>query len=340
MITEPGPGSTRAVRVDQLGAIGNGRIDWVPTTTPGPDEVQVEIHAVAVNYVDVLTLEGRYQFRPNLPYTPGKGPAGVVREVGSNVDDIQIGDRVLAMVEHGGFAEAVSVDRRQVHRLPATLEFAGASTLSVAFDTAWMALRDRARLTAGESVLVLGATGAVGGATIQLARAMGAAKVIAGLASPHRLATSPLAELVDGTVDLGRSGDSIREEVLEHTDGHGVDVVVDAIGGDAFTGGIRAVAWRGRFVVVGFASGQIATLKSNYVLLKNIEVSGLQISDYRKRMPELVARAFEEVFDLIETGRVMIPTYRTMPLDDWASAMEEIRARNADRRLVLEPHRE
>jgi NADPH2:quinone reductase len=339
MMEATAPDSMRAVRVDETGAIGNGRIDQVPAPRPEPDEVLVEIHAVAVNYVDLLTLEGRYQFRPELPYTPGKGPAGVVREVGSKVDEINIGDRVLAMAEYGGFAEAVTVDRRQVHRLPPTVQFAEAATLSVSFDTAWMALRDRARLEAGDSVLVLGATGAVGGATLQLARAMGASKVLAGLASPERMASSPLAELVDGTVDLGRPDlrDSIPDEVSGLTDGRGVDVVVDSIGGDAFDGGIRALAWRGRFVVVGFASGRIATLKSNYVLLKNIDLSGLQISDYRKRMPELVSRAFEEVFDLVGSGHVMIPPYRTMPLDDWATAMGEIKARRADRRLVLEP---
>jgi len=338
-MTAPGARSIRAVRVHQLGAIDNGRIERIPEPAPGPDEVLVDTHAVAANFVDVVTIEGRYQFHPALPYTPGKGPTGVVRAIGSNVDDIQIGERVVAMAEYGGFAEAITVDRRQVHRLPDTLGFAEAATFSVAFDTAWMALRDRARFEARDSVLVLGATGAVGGATIQLARAMGASRVLAGLVSPERLDSTLLAELVDGTVDLGRTDlrNSIRDEVFELTDGNGVDVVVDSVGGDAFDGGVRSLAWRGRYVVVGFASGRIATLESNYVLLKNIDVSGLQISDYRKRMPELVAHAFEEVFDLVDHGRIMVPPHRTMPLDDWASAMEEIKARRADRRLVLEP---
>jgi len=329
----------RAVRVAELGAIEYGRIDRVTEPTPKPDEVLVDIHAAPVNYVDLLTLEGRYQFHPELPYTPGKGPAGVVRQVGSNVDGIRAGDRVLAMAEYGGFAEAVTVDGRQVHHLPATVGYAEAATLSVAFDTAWMALRDRARLAAGESALVLGATGAVGGAVIQLARAMGASTVLAGLVSPERLDSSPFGAMVDGTVDLGRPRlrDSIREEVFEITNGRGVDVIVDAVGGDAFDGGVRALAWRGRFVVVGFASGRIATLGSNYVLLKNIEVCGLQISDYRKRMPELVARAFREVFEFVASGAVRIPAYQTLPLEDWASALHTIKAREADRRLVLVP---
>lgn len=330
----------RAVRVYEVGAIGNGKIEDVPAPIPGPDEAVVEVRAVAVNFVDLLTIEGRYQFRPEMPYTPGKGPAGVVLAIGSNVDDLRVGDRVLAMAEYGGYAEAVVVDHRQVHPLPVGIDFSAAATLAVSFDTAWMALRDRARLAEGESVLVLGATSAVGGATIQLARAMGASTVLAGLSAPDRFASTPLAALVDGTVDLGGSDlrDSIRLDVHRLTDGRGVDVVVDMIGGDAFDGAIRALAWRGRYVVVGFASGRIAMLKSNYVLLKNIEVSGLQISDYRKHRPELVSDGFAEIFALIERGQISPPPYRTMPLDDWALALEEIRERRADRRLVLEPH--
>jgi NADPH2:quinone reductase len=336
---EGAPRMIRAVRVSRLGAIENGKIERIPYPVPGPDEVLVEIHAAPVNYVDLLTLEGKYQFHPPLPYTPGKGPAGIVAQIGSEVDDLDVGDRVLAMAEYGGFAEATVVEHRQVHRLPDTLDLPGAAAMSLAFDTAWMALRDRAQLAQGESVLVLGASGAVGGATVQLARAMGASLVLAGLTSPERMTAAPFAGMVDGIVDLGRPNlrDSIRDEVFQLTEGEGVDVIIDTVGGDAFDGGVRALAWRGRFVVVGFASGTIATLKSNYVLLKNIAVSGLQISDYRKRMPELVTRAFQEIFELVESGQVQIPAYQTMPLDNWADALQAIQKRSADRRLILQP---
>jgi NADPH2:quinone reductase len=168
---------------------------------------------------------------------------------------------------------------------------------------------------------------------------MGASLVLAGLTSPERMTAAPFAGMVDGIVDLGRPNlrDSIRDEVFQLTEGEGVDVIIDTVGGDAFDGGVRALAWRGRFVVVGFASGTIATLKSNYVLLKNIAVSGLQISDYRKRMPELVTRAFQEIFELVESGQVQIPAYQTMPLDNWADALQAIQKRSADRRLILQP---
>jgi NADPH2:quinone reductase len=331
--------SMRSVRVHRLGSIVDGRIERIPVPEVRPDEVLVEVHAVGVNYVDLLTMEDRYQFRLDTPYTPGKGPAGVVRDVGSNVDELSIGDRVLAMAESGGFAEAVVVDRRQVHLMPSSMGFAEAASMAVAFDTAWVALRDRARLSPGDSVLVLGATGAVGGAAIQLARAMGASTVLAGLASPGRLADAGLDDLVDGFVDLGRAPlrDTIREEVFELTAGRGVDVIIDPIGGDALDGAIRSLAWRGRYVVVGFASGRIATLATNYLLLKNVDISGLQISDYRKRMPELVDQAFREIFDLFEAGRVRPPPFRVMRLDEWSTALHLIKERSADRRIVLDP---
>lgn len=337
------PGDTtvtmRAVRVPMLGSIDNGRIERIPIPRPGPGDVLVEVRAVAVNYVDLLTIEGRYQFHPDLPYTPGKGPAGVVLEVGSAVQGLGAGDRVIAMAEYGGYAEKTVVDHRQVHPIPPSLDFTDAATMAVAFDTAWVALRERTRMSPGDSVLVMGATGAVGGAAIQLARAMGASTIIAGLSAPERLEASWLGELVDDVVDLGGAGlrDSIPERVRALTEGNGVDVVIDPIGGEAFDGAIRAVAWRGRYVVVGFASGDIATLRSNYVLLKNIEVSGLQISDYRRRLPSLVAEGFEEIFAMFQSGSVRPLPHRSMPLDDWAAALRSIEGRTADRRMVLVP---
>lgn len=331
-----------AVRVHRLGSIDNGRIEEIPLPPVGPRDVLVEVQAISVKYVDLVTIQGRYQFHPDLPYTPGKGPAGIVRTIGSDVTRVQVGDRVLGMAEAGGFAEAVAVPADQVHVLPATLGFCEAATMAVSYDTAWMALRDRARLEPGQSVLVLGATGAVGRATVQLARAMGAGLVLAGLEEPQRLDSDPLGEIVDGRVDLRQPDlrDRIRDDVRALTHGRGVDIVIDVVGGDAFDGAIRSLAWRGRYVVVGFASGRIATLQSNYVLLKNIEVTGLQISDYRKQMPELVTTAFREVFSSYEAGAVQVPAYESHPLEYWSTALRSIEERKVDRAIVLEPNKE
>lgn len=287
-------------------------IEEVPDPAPGVDDVLLEVKRVPVNFVDKVIFAGKYQFMPTLPYIPGKGPAGVVRAVGDGVTGITPGDRVLAMAEYGGFAELAVANSSQVYRLPDELPFADAAAMSLAYDTAWMALRDRARFQPGESVLVLGASGAVGQAAAALAQAMGASLVLR--ASRGGVGATG--------VDLSAPNlrDSIRDRVLELTGGRGVDIVIDMVGGAAFDGAIRSVAWRGRYVVVGFASGTIATLKTNYPLLKNIEVSGLQISDYRKKMPELVAEGYAEIFELCRSGLLPAPDYDEVPFDEWKTA--------------------
>lgn len=329
-----------AVRVAELGDLAAGGIEQVEYPVPGPKQLVIQVCAVPVNFVDLLTIEGKYQFSPDLPYTPGKGPAGVVTATGSDVHGFTAGDRVLAMAEYGGWAEAVAVDSQQAHPLPEGVSFSEAAAMSLAFDTAWVALTERARLSSGDSILVLGASGAVGGAAIQLARALGASLILGGLEAPERLGDSPLAPLIDGTVDLGAPDlrESIRDEVFSATKGAGVDIVVDAVGGHAFEGAIRSLGWRGRYVIVGFASGEIPSLRMNYPLLKNIEISGLQISDYRRRMPELVDRGFREIFSLVERGRVSAPRHVSLPLEEWRSALKSLAARRVDERLILEPH--
>lgn len=324
----------KAVTVHRFGDLDSVALEERPDPVPTGTEVLVEVRAVPVNYVDLLTLRGQYQFVPSLPYVPGKGPAGIVRAVGSAVTGVTPGDRVLAMAETGGFAELVTVEAAQVHPLPDSLSLDDAAAMSLAYDTAWMALRDRARLARGESVLALGASGAVGQAAVQLARAMGAGTVLGGLSRPGRPAGP-----VDGTVDLSGADlrEGVREQVRALTGGAGVDVVIDPLGGDAFEGAIRSLTWRGRLVVVGFAAGRIPVLKANYLLLKNIEVSGLQISDYRKRLPELVAEGFREVFAFHAGGRVTPPESTAMPLSSWRTAVEQLDARTPTKRLLLHP---
>jgi NADPH:quinone reductase len=328
----------RAVQIHEFGGLDKARIVEVPDPTPAEGEVLVEVRAVPVNYVDLVTLRGEYQFRPALPYTPGKGPAGVVRAVGAGVDGLAVGDRVLAMAEYGGYAEIVCVAAEQVYTIPASMSFTEAASMSLAFDTAWMALRERARMRQGERVLVLGATGAVGMAAVTLARAMGAELVMAGVSSAGKF--DRIKDYgADAMVDLSLPDlrESIRQQVFDVTGGLGVDVIIDPLGGDPFDGAVRALAWRGRLVVVGFAAGRIPTLKLNYTMLKNIEISGLQISDYRKRMPELVAACYREVFDLFTQGKVKVPESKTFPLSRWRDALAAMEQRRASGRLVLLP---
>jgi NADPH2:quinone reductase len=261
-----------------------------------------------------------------------------VRALGAGVTGIDIGDRVLAMAEYGGYAELVAVDHSQVYRLPDSMSFVDAAAMSLAMDTAWMALRERARIRPGETVLVLGATGAVGGAAVQLARAMGARLVLAGVSSPDKFAA--IADNgADGIVNLSVADplQSIRRQVFAATDGAGVDIVIDPLGGDLFDGAIRALAWRGRMVIVGFAAGRIPTVKVNYLMLKNIEISGLQISDYRRRAPQLMAECYRELFELYTAGRIRAPLTTTSPLSEWRAALQMVGERKAIGRLVLLP---
>lgn len=325
----------RAVLVSEFGAVDAVRVAEIAAPTPRPGEVLVDVHAAPVNFVDLLVIGGTYQFRPELPFTPGKGPAGIVCAVGPGVDRLAVGDRVLAMAEIGGYAERVAVAQTQCYRLPPAMSFVEAASISLAYDTAWFALRERGRLQLGETVLVLGASGAVGMAAVQIAKAMGAT-VLAGIG---RMEKAPEVRRAgaDAVIDLSRSDlrDSLRAEVQASTAGRGADVVVDPLGGDAFDAALRALAWRGRCVVVGFAAGRIPVVKANYLLVKNIEVSGLQISDYRKRRPELLAECFAELFGWYAAGKLAPPEAALYPLERAAAALSAVRDRTARGRVVL-----
>ena len=330
----------RAVVVQSFGSYDDAVLVDVPTPVPGPGEVLVEVHAAPVNFVDLIVIAGKYQLPPPLPFTPGKGPAGIVRAVGAGVSAFVPGDRVLAMAEAGGYAQFALAPASQCYRLPDGLSFSQAGAMSLAFDTSWFALRDRARLVAGESVLVLGATGAVGLASVQLAKAMGA-RVLAAVSSPAK------AELVraagaDGIIDLsvGNLRDDLRAQVLAATDGQGVDVIIDPLGGDIFDAAVRALAWRGRLVVIGFAAGRIPSLKMNYLLVKNIEISGLQVSDYRKRRPEQVAQCYREVFDYYAHGKLSPLPVSELPLSRFREGLRSLEERRANGRVILLPQTE
>jgi NADPH:quinone reductase len=326
----------RAVVVDEFGPPERLRLAEMPPPHPGPGEVLVAVHAVPVNYVDLLVGAGGYQFRPALPFIPGKGPAGVVTALGPAVSTLRIGDRVLAMAEEGGYAEAVAVGADQCHPLPPRMSFVDAASLSLAYDTAWFALRERTRVAPGETVLVLGATGAVGQASVQLARALGA-RVLAGVSRPEKASAVRTAG-ADAVIDLSRENlrDTLREQVWAVTDGRGADVILDPLGGDVFDAALRALAWCGRLVVIGFAAGRIPSVRTNYLLVKNIEVSGLQISDYRKRRPAQVAACFSEIFDLYEQDRIRPAAAALFPLDRAGEALAALRDRRLTNRAVLD----
>jgi NADPH2:quinone reductase len=325
----------RAIVVDEFVPPERLRVAEMPTPRPRAGEVLVKVHMAPVNYVDLLVVGGTYQFLPARPFIPGKGPAGIVIAVGPGVTAPRVGDHVLAMAEEGGYAELVALRADQCYRLPARMTFVEAASLSLVYDTAWFALRERARLVPGETVLVLGASGSVGQAAVQLARAIGA-RVLAGIARPERAAAA-LAAGADAIIDLSHENlrDTLREQVWAATEGRGADVILDPLGGDVFSAALRALAWCGRLVVIGFAAGHIPTLKANYLLLKNIEISGLQISDYRKRCPARMAACFAEIFEFYEQGRIKPAAGEVFSLNQAGKALAAMRDRRLAGRAVL-----
>jgi NADPH:quinone reductase len=328
----------RAAVVKEFGPIATHKLGELPNPQPDPGEVLVTIKATAVNYVDSLVVTGKYQFLPERPFAPGKLPAGVVTAVGAGVASLAVGDRVLTLAEQGGYAEQVAVDAKQCFRLPASMSFVDAASMALVYDTSWFALRERARIAAGDVVLVLGSTGGVGLAAVQLAKAMGA-KVLAGVSNGAK-AQLALDAGADDTIDLsqGNLRDSLREQVFAKNGGKGVDIVIDPIGGDAFDASLRALAWRGRLVVIGFASGRIPSVTVNYLLVKNIEVIGLQVSDYRKRAPDLMAQCLHEIFAMYEVGKLKPAATVTYPLDAFATALQDVVDRRISGRIVLLPN--
>jgi NADPH2:quinone reductase len=328
----------RAAVVKEFGPILSHALDVLPDAAPTQGEVLVTIKATAVNYVDGLVVTGKYQFLPERPFAPGKLPAGVVSELGAGVIDLEVGDRVLALAEQGGYAERIVVDARQCFKLPPTMSFVDAASMALVFDTSWFALRERARMCEGESVLVLGSTGGVGLACVQLAKALGA-KVLAGVSNAAKSSLA-FAAGADAVIDLSKDNlrDSLREQVLQNNNDSGVDIVIDPIGGDAFHAALRALAWRGRLVVIGFASGRIPSIKANYLLVKNIEVSGLQVSDYRKRTPDLMDLCMREIFALFEAGKLKPAPIVIRPLEEFAQALQDVVDRRVNGRIVLVPN--
>lgn len=325
----------RAVVLNEYGSLDNLSLTEFADPVPGPEDIIVDVRATAVNYVDLVIISGKYQFKPDVPFVPGKGPAGIVKSVGSDVTDFAPGDRVLAMAEQGGYAGLTPIHRNNCYHLPDSMSFTDAASMALVYDTAWFSLVERGRFTEGESVLVLGASGGVGLAAVQLVRAMGG-HALAGIANPEK------ADLVrdagaEAVIDLAADNlrDSLRDQVFAVTDGRGADVVIDPLGDDIFDAALRAVAWRGRMVVIGFAAGRMPSLKANYLLVKNIDVGGLQISDYRRRRPDLTAKCFEQIFALYTEGKISALPTVTHPIDDFRQALQDIQDRKVRGRIVL-----
>lgn len=325
----------RAVVVREYGPPEAHALEEAPVPDLRPGAVRIEVHAIGVNFPDLLVIRNRYQVKPPLPFTPGKEVAGIVTAVGPGVSGFREGDRVLAHLEYGGYAEEVVVPTELCHAVPDGIDLAEAAAMGNAYQTAHFALVERARYEPGEVVLVTGASGGVGQAAVRLAKAKGAI-VIAGVRRKEHEAPAR-ADGAAHVVDLASPGlrDGLREQVRAVTGGRGADIVLDQVGGEVFDASLRALAWRGRAVVVGFAGGRVPEVKANYLLVKNIAVAGLQWSDYRDRDPAWVKRVQRELFALYQAGLIGPRVVERHPLEEFAPALQRFEAGLVHGKVVL-----
>ncbi|MEV8636984.1 NADPH:quinone oxidoreductase family protein [Streptosporangium sp. NPDC051023] len=321
----------RAVVVREFGPPSSLRVEELPDLQPGPGEVVIEVAAVSVNFPDLLVVEGSYQFLPDRPFSPGKEATGRILSVGAGVSRVGVGERVLALVEYGAYAEQLRVAEDLVIPLPDAVTYDEAAACGLAFSTAHIGLRTRAGLTRGDTVLITGAGGGVGSAGVQLAKAWGA-QVIA-LAQDEEKALLARAQGADLTLTCGP--ETLKDELMAATEGRGVDVTLEVLGGDYLTQVIRSTAWEGRVVVVGFASGGQNPIKPGHLLVKNISVIGLQSSDYRDRRPAVLRGAVDEIFRLVADGRVNGAVDRTFGLAEAGDALQYVKDGKARGKVVI-----
>ncbi len=292
----------------------------------------VKVEAAGANFLDTLMIRGRYQSKPQLPFIPGIEVAGTIVEAAPG-SRFQTGDRICALLDHGGFAEYAAVPEVGAEKIPDDFPMSDAVTLPVIFPTAHVALKDRAGLKAGETVLVHAGAGGVGSAAIQLARHWGA-RVIATAAGAEKLAICRTLG-ADETIDY--AAEPIVERVREITAGKGVDVVIDPVGGKVAVDSLRCLAWGGRLVIVGFAGGAIADLPSNRLLLKNAAAMGVFWGEYRRHHSERVPEIFAELFELRRQGAIAPLVRDVFPLAEAPRALAALAGRQTVGKVVLVP---
>ncbi|MDO9616338.1 MAG: NADPH:quinone oxidoreductase family protein [Pseudomonas sp.] len=296
------------------------------------NEVLLQVYAAGVNFPDTLIIEGKYQFKPPFPFSPGGEAAGVVSAVGEKVSHLKVGDRVMALTGWGSFAEEVAVPGYNVMPIPASMDFASAAAFGMTYGTSMHALKQRANLQPGETLLVLGASGGVGLAAVEIGKAMGA-KVIAAASSAEKLEVAKAAG-ADELINYSES--NLKDEVKRLTGGQGADVIYDPVGGDLFDAAIRSIAWNGRLLVVGFASGRIPELPVNLCLLKGAAVVGVFWGSFAQRQPQENAANFQQLFAWHAEGKLKPLVSQTFPLAQAAEAINTLGQRRAVGKVVVQ----
>ena len=326
-----------AVVVNEINKLSSIEVREIEPPQPESHQVLIESMAAALNFPDLLQIRGKYQIVPATPFVPGKEAVGVVVAVGTDVEHIQLGNRVLVEVDYGAFAEQVAADAQRTFVLPDEIEMPTAVAMGLVYQTAYIALTERAALRAGEIVLVTGASGGIGLASVQLAKAFGAT-VLAATSDPTKFDAVRYAG-ADHVIDLSMTplSDKLRDQVYGVTGGKGVNVVLDVVGGQAFDASLRSLAFGGRIVVLGFTSAEISNIKANYLLLKNIAAVGMTINGYFAKQPEIVTAAQVEIINLWRQGKIRPNIHAELSLHEFANAFEMLENREVVGKVVLTP---
>ena len=313
--------------------VGVDAVTWkeMPTPTPGAGEVLIEIKAASLNFPDILIVQNKYQMKPPLPFVPGSEYAGVVQGLGAGVTHLKVGQSVACLSGTGGFATHTLAPAERCMPLPPGFSFVDAAAFIMTYATSHHALADRAQLKAGETVLVLGAAGGVGTAAIQIAKAMGA-KVIAAASSDEKC---ELCKSIGADSTLNYAKENLREALKALTGGNGPDVIYDPVGGDFAEPAFRSIAWRGRYLVVGFAAGPIPALPFNLALLKGASIVGVFWGDYSRREPKANAAMMAELIQWYGEGKVKPVIDSTMPMAELKAAYAHMGSRGVKGKLVM-----
>jgi len=323
----------RAVVVDRLmtpDSLGVRECDPPSMTEEG---IRISVRAAGCNFSDILMLKGEYQVKPPLPFVPGGEVAGVVMEVGTAVQGFSVGDRVLSRCGLGGFAEEVVAPAAMTYRIPDVMTFEAGAALPTVYPTSYAALVWRAPVERGETLLVHAAAGGVGLSAVQIGKALGA-RVIATAGRPEKLEIARAAG-ADVLIDY-RASDFVSR-VMEETDGRGADVIYDSVGGETTDRSLKCIAWNGRLLVIGFASGEIPEVKLNRILLKNIAIVGLHWSAYPEREPERIDDCFEGLFEMAARREIDPLVSARYPLEEAGIALEALAGRRTVGKIVLVP---
>ena len=305
-------------------------LEDAPAPTPGPGEVLIGVKAAAVNYADTILIEGRYQTRPAFPFAPGLEAAGVVLECGAEVRRFRPGDRVMALLDHGGFAEQATAREAETFAIPAGMDFETAGGFAIAYLSSHVAIRWQAKLEPGETMLVLGSSGGVGLTAVEIGKALGAT-VIAGASSAEKLA---IAESRGADRLVNYVAESLKERVMALTEGRGVEVCYDPVGGELFDAALSSLGWGGRILLIGFVGG-IQQIPANRLLVKHRAALGSSLRYFRQRAPDKLSRSADELIAWYGAGKLRPLVSKRFPLAAVPAAMVELLQRRATGRVII-----